>query len=59
MRRILTITLSALMLAGCADDWKSPRTGPRWTSGPNSGPIGDQSRTDNMNLSATTGQFPP
>jgi hypothetical protein len=38
MRLIVTIALSALLLAGCIAQWPSNRTGPRFTGGPNLSP---------------------
>jgi hypothetical protein len=59
MRRILTIVLSALLLSACMADWKSDRTGPRWSGDTNVGQSGDNGRTINMNASAASGRFPP
>jgi hypothetical protein len=53
MRRILTIAVATLMLTGCMADWKSPRTGSRWTSGPNLAPVSDYGRTGSANTSVS------
>ena len=42
MRLAVTILLTALILSGCVANWPSNRTGPRWTSGPNMQPTGNE-----------------
>jgi hypothetical protein len=44
MKRILTIALAALTLSGCMANWKSPRTGPRFSDGPGLGESYDSTR---------------
>jgi hypothetical protein len=60
MRRILTIAFATLMLTGCMADWKSPRTGSRWASGPDLAPTSDNGRTASANTSVSgpTGTIP-
>jgi PBP1b-binding outer membrane lipoprotein LpoB len=59
MRRILTITICALMLSGCMAEWKSPRSGLRFTSGPQDTDVAsDHRRTANANIASPSGQIP-
>jgi PBP1b-binding outer membrane lipoprotein LpoB len=59
MRRILTITICALMLSGCMAEWKSPRSGLRFTSGPQDTDVAsDHRRTPNANIASPSGKIP-
>jgi hypothetical protein len=57
MSRILTITLSVLMLCGCVAEWPSKRSGERWTGDyGGSGPAGSGARAEKH--PAVTNPFP-